>query len=393
MTVAEHSGLPPIDSQPSDMAGMASVPVPRAALPFFDFATALRRNGFVIAADQTQLFITATGLLGPRRMSDIYHAARATFAPPVERHAEFDALFRRIFLGQSIAAPSAADVDDEDELQAFDESDDVFETPQAEDINEAGEQASVTENLSSRAFVEVDESDALRRFRRTAPSRLPQRKTLRYGSARQGTRWDMRRSLRDAVKRDGEVLNIPRLQRKSRQRRILLMVDISGSMKAHTDSSLRFAHTLAALAGQLEVFTLGTRLTRVTRALHRRNQQQALEAAANVVADWDGGTRLGDAIEVFLNVPRFAGFARSALVVIVSDGLERGDHSALTNSVSRLSRLCWRIEWLTPLAADTGYTPETEALSAILPYIDRIGDGSSAASIATHLLNLSRGAE
>lgn len=389
-----------LDLSSSLAPSVAHLPVPQAATPFFNFATVLRNNGFAVAADQTQLFIRAVGLLGPNRMSDIYHAAHATFAPPIERHAEFDALYRLVFIGQSVTAPVSADIDDEDELKAFDERDGEMETPQAEDINEVGEQASGAENLSVRAFSDLSENDALRNFKRLAAGSLPQRKTVRRKSAKGGDRWDMRRTMRDAVKRDGEVLNIPRLQRKRRQRRILLMIDISGSMKVHTESCLRFAHTLTEVTDQLEVFTLGTRLTRVSRALRIRDQHRALATASSVVADWDGGTRLGDALEVFLEVPRFAGFTRGALVVILSDGLERGDPATLTNAVIRMSRLCWRIEWLTPLAADmaadmaadTGFTPQTEALNAILPFIDQLGDGSSATAICTHLLTLSRSA-
>ena len=171
---------------------------------------------------------------------------------------------------------------------------------------------------------------------------------------------------------------------------MLLLIDVSGSMKQRTDAHLRFAHALVGAVERAEVFTIGTRLTRVTPALRLKNREQALAAAASVVADWDGGTRIGDALQAYLAVPRFAGYARGALVLIVSDGLERGDHRAMTEAVARLSALAWRVSWLTPLAADPRYRPQTSALAAILPLIDDLADGSSTERLCAHVLALSK---
>lgn len=200
----------------------------------------------------------------------------------------------------------------------------------------------------------------------------------------------MRRALREAVRRDGEVLRLPVLERTKRRRRVLLLIDVSGSMKDHTDASLRFAHALAQATDRLEAFTLGTRLTRVTRALRRRNRDRALAQASALVADWDGGTRLGDALQAFLSVPRFAGFARGAMIVVLSDGLERGDHGAMTDAVAKLSRLSWGILWLSPLAGAGDYAAETSALRSVLPFIDRLGDGSSAQRVCAEVLGFER---
>ena len=362
--------------------------LPRAAWPFVEFSTLLRANGFSVSPDQTQGFIQAVGLLGPRSIGDIHRAALAMLAPVPERREEFDALFRLLFLGQSIAAGAAAD--DEEELQAFDEREGEMEPPEADEINESGDQATGTETLSLRQFAGLDDNEALRRFRRQAPSRLPRRTTFRRAAKKTGDRWNMRKLLRDAVKRDGEVMRLPKLARKTRQRRILLLIDVSGSIKQHTDTYLRFAHTLAAVSDHIEIFTLGTRLTRVTRALRHRNRDQALAVAATLVADWDGGTRLGDALAAFLSVPRFAGFARGALVVVLSDGLERGDPAVMTEAVERLSRRSWRIVWLTPLAGDVDYVPQTAALTSILSFLDRLGNGASTERLCGELIGIAR---
>jgi uncharacterized protein with von Willebrand factor type A (vWA) domain len=241
----------------------------------------------------------------------------------------------------------------------------------------------------ARRFGTATEAEALRRFRRAAPRMLPRRRSRRLAPSHSGGSLDFRRALREAVRRDGELVHLPTLKRRERRRRVLLLIDVSGSMKDQTDGYLRFAHALARATDRVEVFTLGTRLTRISRALRGRNRDQALALASTLVADWDGGTRLGDALQAFLAVPRFAGFARGALVVILSDGLERGDPEALTDAVERLSRLAWATLWLNPLASGDA-RPETEALTAILPFIDRMGDGSSAQRLCAEVLGFER---
>jgi len=368
-----------------------SLSLPRGAKPFVDFPGLMRAHGFAVAPEQTVGFIEAIGLLGPRAIDDIYRAARAMLGPQPERLPEFDALFRTFFLGQTLEAPAFSDDDDDQDLRVQDDGDSLIDTPEAEEPNESGQQAATGEVLNVRRFAAVDEATVLRRFRRAAPARLPQRRAYRRIASRRGNAWSLRRSLKEAVQRDGEVLRLPKLRRKLAQRRILLLIDVSGSMKGQTDGYLRFAHSLARAAERLEIFTLGTRLTRVTRAMKRRNREQALAIASGLVADWDGGTRIGDALGAFLAVPRFAGFARGALVVMLSDGLERGEHDAMIDAVERLARLAWRIEWLTPLATDAGFAPQTAALQAILPVIDHLGDGSSIERLAARLLKVASG--
>lgn len=365
-------------------------PLPRPLLPFVDFAASLRANGFSVAPEQVQSLIAAVGLLGPRSMEDIHRAALATLGPGPERRDEFDAIFRLVFLGQSVAAPIAAEPEDEEEVEAFDDRDGGMEPPEMEDAEESGGAPTGAERLFSRRFADLTEGAALRRFRREAPRALPRRKSRRLVPSKRRGRLDMRRALREAVSRDGELMRLPALGRRERRRRVLLLVDVSGSMKNQTDAALRFAHALARSTDRLEAFTLGTRLTRITRALRRRNRDQALAIASTLVADWDGGTRLGDALQSFLAVPRFAGFARGALVVVLSDGLERGDHAAMTDAVDRLSRHAWRVLWLSPLAGEDGYAVETEALRSVMPFLDRLGDGSSAAAVCGEVLGFER---
>ena len=363
--------------------------LPKGVKPFVDFPALLRAQGFAIAPEQTMGFIEAVGLLGPRSMKDIYQASRALLGPSPERLDEFDALFRAFFFGQTLKAPAPSD-DEDDELRVQDDGDSLIE-PDIGDLQESGQQAAASEILNLRDFAPSDEAAILRRFRRAAPKALPKRRAYRRVAARRGEDWNMAKTLREAVRHDGEMLDLSKMRRKLTQRRILLLIDVSGSMKSATDGSLRLAHSLGRAAERLEVFTLGTRLTRITRAIQRRQRDQALTMAPGLVSDWDGGTRIGDALQAFLAIPRYAGFARGALVVVISDGLERGSHDAMTEATQKLARLTWRLEWLSPDAApDTDFEPRTAGLLSILPYLDHFGDGGSIAAIADRLLQVTK---
>jgi uncharacterized protein len=159
-------------------------------------------------------------------------------------------------------------------------------------------------------------------------------------------------------------------------------------MKQRTDANLAFAHILMRATPRVEVFTFGTRLTRLTKPLRKRQRSVALAEASALVADWDGGTRIGDALQAFLAVPRFAGYVRGASVVVLSDGLERGDPAAMIQAVQRMAGLAWRIDWLSPLASDPAYRPQTEALQAIHPLLASLADGSTTDKLCRHVLSL-----
>src|SRR3954452_11903498 len=361
--------------------------LPRAAKPFVSFVNLLRTNGFVIAPEQTASFLAAVTLLGPRHPEDIRRAGLATLAPPPERRATYDALFRIHFLGEGADDLGGADEDDET-VRVQDDQRGEDEPLLSNEANESGQAATGTEALVERRFALSDRDEALRKLLREAPARLPRRRSYRRMRGRRGPLVDLRRTLRDAARNDGEVLKLSRLKRSKRPRKILLLVDVSGSMKARTEDNLRLAHALTQACPRIEIFTFGTRLTRVTRPLHLKQREQALAAAAHLVSDWDGGTRIGDALQAFLAVPRFGSYARGAAVVIVSDGLERGDPSALRDAVAKLSRRAWRLSWLTPLAAVPGFQPQTEALIAIRRFVDDLVDGGSSAAIVSHVLSL-----
>ncbi|MBV8426666.1 MAG: VWA domain-containing protein, partial [Hyphomicrobiales bacterium] len=325
---------------------------------FLGFTALLRRAGFAVAPEQSMAWLAAIELLGPQGMNDMRRAAHATLAPPPERLSEFDALFDQHFLGVS-RPPLEAQPSSDEPLRAADDLSAGPEPIFGDESHESGEKATRAERLAARRFALGDETQLLRRFTRALPRRAPRRRGYRWRGARGGAATDARRMFRDAMRNAGEFVKLRRRKRRSRQRRIVLIIDVSGSMKERTQTHLAFAHALTRGADWVETFTMGTRLTRITRALRLRQKEQALGAASMLVADWDGGTRIGDALSAFLAIPRFAALARGAAVVLLSDGLEFGDPSEMAEAVARLSRLAWRLVWLTPLAADPRFEPRT----------------------------------
>jgi len=359
----------------------------RTLRPFLEFSALLRRASFQVAPDQTMAWLAAIELLGPQGLDDIRRAARATLAPPPERFDEFDALFDAHFLG-AYTTQEEAEASDEAPPRAADDSPGGPEPLFGDDALESGQRATTAEKLAERRFAPGEETETLRRFARALPARIPKRRGYRWRLGRPGERFDARRMFREAMRHSGEIVRLRRHQRRPRQRRIVLLIDVSGSMKERTRAHLALAHALSRAAEAAEVFTIGTRLTRITRALRIKDRSRALAAASLLVPDWDGGTRIGDALNAFLAIPRFSALARGAAVVILSDGLERGDPSAMRDAVERLSQLAWRLVWLTPLAADPDYQPRTAGLSAARPFIDQIGDGGSIESLCARLLDL-----
>jgi uncharacterized protein with von Willebrand factor type A (vWA) domain len=198
--------------------------------------------------------------------------------------------------------------------------------------------------------------------------------------------------LRTIVQGDGDVPRPLLRKRQAVPRRIVVLIDISGSMKLHTLDYLKLAHAVVQATGNAEIFTFGTRLTRITRALRIRDGDMALAAAAKGVDDWDGGTRIGPALLAFLAIPRFAALARGAAVVILSDGLERGDHADMERAMRRLAARAFRLSLCTPLAGDVRFRPETSALRAVLPLLDDLTDGSSIERLTSFILSLGRAA-
>ncbi len=365
--------------------GPGAAPLPAAAENLLGFCRLLRSAGFAIAPEQAITFLQGLTLLGPRSMEDIRQAALATLAPQPDRRRDFEALFRAWFWGDAELG-AAGNSDEETRIK---DGSPAREQETAEPHSEKGGAiSSGTERLAARRF--AGRQAVLAAFGRALPAALPVRRSLRSVRTRSRGEPDLRRSLRAIAQADGDIPRPPMRRRPLVQRKLLVLIDISGSMKQHTAHHLELAHTVVRNAGRAEIFTIGTRLTRITPSLKVRDRETALARAAGFVEDWDGGTRIGPTLLAFLAVPRFAAFARGASIVLLTDGLERGGHAEMECALRRLSARAHRLSLCTPLAADPRYRPETAALQAVLPLLDDLVDGASMAALARFILSLAR---
>jgi hypothetical protein len=246
--------------------------------------------------------------------------------------------------------------------------------------------ASATEVLRHRDVAELSpgERAALAQAFAQLQVALPRRRGSRRRPTGRGE-MDARRTLREQLRRAGEVGPIRWRRRTTRLRRVVLLVDVSGSMSAYADALLRLAHRVLrsgmAGGGRVEVFTIGTRLTRLTPALRaHRDPDAALRAAGELVPDWSGGTRLGEVLRAFADRWGQRGLARGAVLVICSDGWERGDVDLLTGQVERLRRLSHRLVWVNPHRGKAGYLPVQQGIVAVLPHVDDFVAGHSLAA-------------
>ncbi len=222
---------------------------------------------------------------------------------------------------------------------------------------------------------------------------LGQRRTRRLGPGRSGP-LDLRRTMRRSLRYGGEFLDLSYRTRKDKPRSLVLLCDVSGSMERYTRMLLQFIHTLAGGFDQTEAFLFATRLTRITRNLKYRSIDQAIDEVSKAVPDWAGGTRIGDAVKTF-NYQWLRRVLRGqAVILIISDGWDRGDPKLLAKETSRLQRSCHRLVWLNPLLGSPSYQPLTQGMKAALPYIDDflpVDNLNSLESLAEHLSSLGAG--
>jgi hypothetical protein len=213
-----------------------------------------------------------------------------------------------------------------------------------------------------------------------APGTAP-RQSRRYRPSPRGA-VDTARTVRGMLRHGGEAGRLARRDRRRKPRRLVLLLDVSGSMAPYADALLRFGHAAVRRRPALtEVFTLGTRLTRISRALRHRDPDAALRAAGACIPDWHGGTRLADSLKAFLDRWGQRGTARGAVVVLCSDGWERGDPGQLAVSMERLSRLAYRVVWVNPHRGKPGYEPLAAGMAAALPHLDEFIAGHSLAAL------------
>src|SRR6266852_5725499 len=325
--------------------------------------------------------------LDPSDLLDLYLAGRATLVTRRENIPVYDEVFRRFFLGGADPIPEMLTL----KAQVTAEAQAVLEVPATDPAGgghdeEAtlGLMASDAEALRHKSFSACtpEELAAVRRIMARIRLTPPRRRTRRTASARSGSRPDPRRTVRESMRMHGEPARLYWRRRKVRLRPLVLILDISGSMADYSRSLLQFAHSAKRSAGRVEVFCFGTRLTRVTGAMECRRPDEALERAARAAFDWDGGTRIGDSLDAFVRGWARRGLCRGGIVVICSDGLDRGDPAVLAAAMDRLSRLSHRLVWLNPHKGDDpGFRPSTLGMMVAAPHIDLLLSGHELASL------------
>ncbi|CAN5871155.1 VWA domain-containing protein [soil metagenome] len=352
------------------------------------FARLLRRAGLDVEPGQTATFLGALTLLGFDRRGDVRAAGRAIFVRRREDgplyDAAFDLFWRRYGssgdLGGRLPRITQRERGASGEMPP--EGPDAGSDERVTAVRSDSAVAREVLRTADFASLTADETrDAQRVLERLLPM-LPLRRSWRSRVGRAGHRPAARSMLRHALATGGEALHWRWLRRTTRPRPIVLVCDISGSMERYSRFMLRFAHALQQSGAPVEVFVFGTRLTRITRQLRVRSPDAALRRVADKVVDWSGGTRIGESLRE-LNRRWVRRTVRSgAVVLLMSDGWERGDPTVLAREMATLRRSCHRLIWIDPLAAREGFEPATAGLRAALPHVDEFVPAASVASLA-----------
>jgi uncharacterized protein len=368
------------------MSGMKATAVRGGDEILLAFARAVRAGGVPVTQDRAHGFLSAAARLGADDPSGVRLAGRATLCAGPDDLVRFDQVFEAFFSARHglprprpmvRAEPSTQQLPlDDSRGEEVERSDDVIRAA-----------ASPSEVLRHRdvASLTPAEKQRLAAMFATLRPRPPLRRTARHQRWHRGL-VDAPRTLRSSLRRMGEPAEIAWRRRAKKPRRVVLLVDISGSMTSYADALLRLAHRLtqgiARGSGRVETFTIGTRVTHVTRAMRLRDPERALVAAGDTVPDWSGGTRLGETLRFFLDRWGQRGMARGAVVVVFSDGWERGDASVLAEQMARLRRIAHRVVWVNPHRGKDGYEAVQAGVLAALPFCDDFVAGHSLATYA-----------
>ena len=352
------------------------------------FSRVLRGAGVDVPTSSTIAFGEALAATGLNDRDTTYWAGRATLIRRPEDHDLYDRAFR-VFWDHATGA--TANEPDEEPLQITlavdDGSGDDDNGPDQADASDDPVielRFSTTEVLRRKDFAEYTTDELIQAQQLMSRLRLvgSPRRSLRLRAAdRRTDRPDLRRTVRAAMRSGGEPVRRHFQEPATRNRRLVLLLDVSGSMEPYARALIRFVHAAVAGRQKVEAFALGTRLTRLTRELSSRDPDEALQRAAARVADYGGGTRLGDGLRVFNDEWGQRGTARGAIVVVLSDGWDRGDPEVLAEQMQRLQRAAHKVVWVNPLKVTPGYAPLARGMAAALPYVDAFVEGHSIEAI------------
>jgi uncharacterized protein len=353
------------------------------------FTTELRRAGVPVGSGDVLTYCSAATVVDVTDLVDLYWAGRCTLVTRREQVPTYHRTFVTYFLGEPEDSPGASPFSPVARAEALatlqiaetERTGEEKDEPEAE-LGYAAARASTVKSKSFAACT-PEELAVLRRILRTMQLAPPRRRTRRTVPARHGRLPDLRRTVRESMRLHGEPGALHQRRRRLRTRRLTLLLDVYGSMADYSRNLVQFAHTSSRASNRTEVFCFGTRLTRITRELEHRRPDQALDRAAAAVTDWEGGTRIGACLDEFVRRWARRGLTRGGIVVICSDGLDRGDPELLESAMQHLSRLCHRIVWLNPhKGGRSDFTPDTLGMMVAEPYVDELLSGHDLASLS-----------
>jgi len=349
------------------------------------FGRLLRRLGMDVNAGRMLDLMQALGHIQIGRKSDFYYTARSLLAHRHEDLRFFDQAFELFWRkpAEEWTTLNLSGLDEQAPLRkppsrhkpffhpSITSSPSTGQSEQSESHPQIVQTYSDAEILRRKDFAEMN-VDELKRARELIAElvwQLGKRRTRRKQPGA-GRLFDLRRTLRRNLKYGGEVLKWARREPKFKPRPLVVIADISGSMERYTNLLLQFIYSLSSGLNQVEAFVFSTRLTRVSKQLHNRDAERALREVVSAVTDWAGGTRIGEALKDFNFKWGRRVLGRGAIVMIISDGWDRGDIPLLRREMERMSLSSHRLIWLNPLLGHDGYEPLTQGMSAALPYID-----------------------
>ena len=363
-----------------------------------DFGHALRSVGLPVGTDDILTFCAGAAALDVTDIVDVYWSGRTTLVRRRDHVPIYNVVFRRFFL----EIDAATDDERKRTMRSSATAGATLEIPNTEEglpgeisPEEAklGYLASTSEVYRHKAFSDCSDEE-LRQLRRLMSQMRvtpPRKRTHRTTRARRSATLDMRRMARDTMRTLGEPKDLAFKKRRHRLRPLVLILDVSGSMADYSRNLLQFAYSARRANAKVDVFCFGTRLSRITKALDRRDPDDAMRLAGEAVLDWDGGTRIGDSLRQFTREARRSRLGRGAIVVICSDGLDRGDPQALEESMETLGRLAHRVIWVNPHKGDAiDYVPASLGMIVADPYIDEVHSGHNLASLERLAARLSK---
>ncbi|MBI3700076.1 MAG: VWA domain-containing protein [Afipia sp.] len=346
------------------------------------FARSLRVAGLPIGPGAVIDALKAMQLIDIGNRQDLFTTLESIF---VKRHEHalifaqaFDLFFRReqgnIHMLDSVPLPQSAQKPPPPASRRVQEAFSQSRSVNAPDIEEKNVQLSVSDRevLQSKDFAQMSAAEIAEVTRAIAAMKLPQAelRTRRFAPDARGHRLDLRRTLRSSLRTGGEIVNFHRLGRVDKPAPIVALLDISGSMTDYTRLFLQFLHAITDARKRVSVFLFGTRLTNVTRQLRARDPDEALAACSSSVEDWAGGTRIATSLHNFNNLWGRRVLGQGAIVLLISDGLEREADSRLEFEMDRLHRSCRRLIWLNPLLRFDRFEAKAQGIKMMLPHVD-----------------------